>query len=419
MGFASSWLEQRALFPEFISEAPDKQTGIIVVVPAYNEPGITEMLDSLALCREPDCSTEVIIVVNAPEDAPEEHIRNNKLTISNIESWKMSNNNCFFRLFCIQPPSVIPRWGVGMARKTGMDEALRRFNSISKPDGVILCLDADCTVEPGYFVAVCNDLLKRKDRQACSISFGHPVEGGKFPGSVYESITLYELHLRYFFQGLKFSGFPYVFHTIGSAMAVKAHPYLKAGGMNRKQAGEDFYFIQKLIPAGGYFSLNSTMVIPSPRTSFRVPFGTGATMEKLSKENSSGLLTYNLRAFRELKQCFSDLDKFFHSAPVDIPALYTGLPYGVRLFSPEDEWTNKIKEIRENTSGLASFRKRFFGWFNMFRIVKYLNLVHQEYLEKKPVTICAAELLDETGVTIKENKPVELLKLYRSMENDY
>ena len=39
MGFASAYLEERALFPEIIKEAPDKHTGIIVVVPAYNEPG--------------------------------------------------------------------------------------------------------------------------------------------------------------------------------------------------------------------------------------------------------------------------------------------------------------------------------------------------------------------------------------------
>ena len=50
-------------------------------------------------------------------------------------------------------------------------------------------------------------------------------------------------------------------------MAVKALPYVKAGGMNRRQAGEDFYFIQKLVPSGGYFSLNSTTVYPSPRAS--------------------------------------------------------------------------------------------------------------------------------------------------------
>ncbi len=35
---------------------------------------------------------------------------------------------------------------------------------------------------------------------------------------------------------------------VGSALAVKALQYVKAGGMNRKQAGEDFYFVQKLVP---------------------------------------------------------------------------------------------------------------------------------------------------------------------------
>ena len=44
MGFASAYLESRALFPEIIDEAPDKNTGIIVVVPAYNEPGIVPIV---------------------------------------------------------------------------------------------------------------------------------------------------------------------------------------------------------------------------------------------------------------------------------------------------------------------------------------------------------------------------------------
>ena len=43
MGFASAYLEERALFPEIINEAPDKQTGIIVVVPSYDEPGICQV----------------------------------------------------------------------------------------------------------------------------------------------------------------------------------------------------------------------------------------------------------------------------------------------------------------------------------------------------------------------------------------
>ena len=417
MGFASTYLEKRALFPKIIQEAPDKQIGIIVVVPAYNEPGICKLLDSLALCSEPECNAEVIIVVNAPFDAVEESIENNKTTIKNIESWKKENSNCFFRLFTFFADNKeISDWGVGLARKTGMDEAVRRFNCQDNPDGIILSLDADCQVEKNYFVSVCDELLKKKGRTACSIYFEHPLTGNDFPESIYNYITLYELHLRYYFQGLAYSGFPYVFHTVGSAIAVKALQYVKAEGMNRRQAGEDFYFIQKLVPAGGYFNLNSTTVYPSPRASSRVPFGTGASIGKLSGENSPTLLTYNMQAFKELRYFFGMTEKIYHLTSEELPECYKSFPAGLKYFIDEKEWIGKMMEIKNNTSGLASFRKRFFGWFNMFRIVKYLNLVHKEIFEKKPVDISASELLEKTGISFKSEKPLDLLLYYRSME---
>ncbi len=41
MGFATKWLAEKALFPQLFEETPDNHTGIIAVIPAYNEPGIT------------------------------------------------------------------------------------------------------------------------------------------------------------------------------------------------------------------------------------------------------------------------------------------------------------------------------------------------------------------------------------------
>lgn len=417
MGFASTYLEDRALFLQKISEAPDRGTGIIVVVPAYNEPGIVRMLDSLAQCREPECKTEVIIVINAPEDATRESIENNIITLKNIESWKNENNKCFFRLFAfIVEESPVKGWGVGLARKTGMDEAIRRFNSIGRPDGVLLNLDADCTVEPNYFLAVQDELLRRSDHSACSIFFEHPLSGKEYPDHIYRYITLYELHLRYYFQGLAFSGFPYVFHTVGSAIAVKALPYIKAGGMNRKQAGEDFYFIQKIVPAGGYFNLNTTTVYPSPRASSRVPFGTGASVGKLSTGEDSSLLTYNLKAFRELRTFFGFIGYYYESPVQDLNIHYDNIPSGLRSFMSEGEWVEKMMEIKNNTSGIQSFTKRFFGWFNMFRVVKYLNFVHTGYFEKKPVEVCAVELLEAVDIDFKSKEPIDLLLYYRKLE---
>ncbi len=417
MGFASAYLEGSAIFPEIIKEAPAKDTAIIVVIPAYDEPCIVKMLDSLALCAVPQCTIEVIVVVNAPSDATVESVRNNKLAIDNIEKWKCENSNSFFRIYAFEAETLnIKGWGVGLARKTGMDEAARRFNALDKPEGVILCLDADCLVEKNYFISVYNELLQRKERSACSIYFEHPLSGEDYAGAVYEYITLYELHLRYYYQGLTYTGFPYVFHTVGSAMAVKALPYIKAGGMNRKQAGEDFYFIQKIVPAGGYFNLNSTIIHPSPRPSLRVPFGTGASIGKMTNSGESFLLTYNILAFKELKIFFDSIEDYYFGKYDDFSVFYNSLPAGVKSFVEEKEFLKKLMEIRKNTSDFRAFKKRFFGWFNMFRVVKYLNHVHTGIFVKKPVTDAASELLNGIGIAEMSHEPGRLLTCFRSLE---
>jgi glycosyltransferase involved in cell wall biosynthesis len=416
MGFASSWLSARSIFPEFIKEAPLAATGIITVVPSCNELSITDLLDSLKECRAPVCIAEVIVVVNAPGDASEEIIKNNRDTINKIRSWK-NNNKTFFRLFILDIANpVIRGWGVGLARKTGMDEALRRFDYLDMADGVIACLDADCTVDPGYFVEIEKELLNIKSRRGCSIRFEHPTSGTEYPSEIYNSIIQYEIHLRYYYQALKFSGFPEVFHTVGSSMAVKAVGYMKAGGMNRRQAGEDFYFIQKLIPAGGYFSLNSTKVFPSPRISERVPFGTGNAIGRMIKDDARYFMTYDPRAFSDLKSFFILCLSVFHRNENSVKAVFDRFPESVKLFLEVDEWKQKITEISENTASAPSFRKRFFEWFNMFRIVRFLNTSHQKLYRKIPAGEAAEILMKMAGIRYAGENDADLLQFLRKLE---
>jgi hypothetical protein len=417
MGFASDYLQKRALFPELILEAPAEDTDIIVVIPSFNEPGIIRLLDSLILCHEPDCRTEVIIIVNAPSGASAESLINNRRTIIETGKWEKEHSGCFFKLYVIDIISgEYDDWGVGMARKSGMDEAVRRFNLLNKPDGIILNLDADCTVRPDYFTSVYCEMVNNKNLTGCSIYFEHPVSGNEFSEDVYRAIILYELHLRYYFQALAFSGFPYVHHTVGSAIAVKALPYVKAGGMNRRMAGEDFYFIQKLVPAGGFINLYTTTVYPSPRLSSRVPFGTGPAVARITESDNGILLTYNFQSFMDLRRLFSLIDRIFVCSNDDPEFAYSDLPQGLKQSIDINVWAGKIIEIKKNTSGIQSFRKRFFGWFNMFRIVKYLNAVHISVMEKQPVDKCALELLNALGKDFKSKDTAELLAFYRLLE---
>ena len=408
MSFASAYIEKNTLFPQLINEKPDSDTGIIVVIPSYGEPNINAVIDSLAQAEKPDCSVEVIVVVNAPKDAPLCNLEINKNTLNDIEN----RNDKTFRLFSLDIESgAVQGWGVGLARKTGMDEALRRFCAINNQFGIIVSLDADCKVEKNYFSALHNQFYKQKNLNACSIYFEHDIAGNEFSESEYGNILQYELHLRYFLQGLKYSGYPWAFHTVGSAMAVRAKRYALQGGMNRRQGGEDFYFIQKMISGGGYFSLNTTTVYPSSRTSCRAPFGTGAAMAKLC-ENGSQFMTYNPAAFKDLRALFDMADLLYGYSDNS----YDVLPASVKSYIDKSEWELKIAEIRENTADVAAFKKRFFNWFNMFKTVRFLNTVHHELYAKIAVVKAAACFLQNMPAAYSSSSAEDLLACYRELE---
>ena len=419
MGFASEYLQNRVLFNPFSTDHPDDRTSIIIVIPAFDEPGITDTLNSLNNCVAPRCKTEVLILVNAPWNATGEQIRRNEECVANIESWKRSNTDTVFRLFFFDIGRQKSReWGAGSARKAIMDEALYRYNMLNRHDGIIVSLDADCTLSENYLQSLCENFYYYQNRRACSLYFEHPLEGDQFPNAVYDAIIKYELYLRYYYHSLKFTGFPYVYHTVGSSIAVRAEAYMKAGGMSRKQAGEDFYFVQKVIPSGGYFYLNDVVVRPSPRLSDRVPFGTGPALKGILAGNNN-LFTYNPDAFIRARELFRNVEKFYRAGDKTLSRIIDILDNDMATFLEMNGWRQKVEEINRNTSNPDSFKKRFFSWFNMFKMVKYLNWIHREgSLVKTDILGASAKMLELTGFDIGGKNERDMLIKYRSIERE-
>jgi len=419
MGFASAYLANKTIRDQLFAGIPEKNTGIIIIIPAFDEPGIINALESLHSCEEPPCSIELIVLINAPPGADGSQIEQNNITYRELQAWKEKNSRSYIKLLC-HNTGMQPRrdWGVGMARKIAMDEAARRFNNIDKPGGVIVSLDADCSVSDNYLLELYNELYSNPGRKACSVYFEHPLEGD-LPPEIYNAVIQYELHLRYYYQGLKYSSYPWVFHTLGSALAVKAGDYVKAGGMNKRQGAEDFYFIQKLVPSGGFFYLNRATVIPSARRSLRVPFGTGPVINNMCSSRTKDYLTYNPESFESLKELFDNVLQFWEMDAGQSDKFPGMLKPGLEEFLRINHWSAKITEIKNNTSSPSSFRKRFYTWFNMFRIVKYLNFVHSAgspYLVRMPVRHAAARMLEQERHPAGAYDAKDLLGIYRELE---
>ena len=60
---------------------------------------------------------------------------------------------------------------------------------------------------------------------------------------------------------------------------------------------------------GNFTELNTTTVIPSPRVSDRVPFGTGKAVGEIVSADQRSLETYNFKIFVELKEFVGDVYK--------------------------------------------------------------------------------------------------------------
>jgi len=422
MGFAEHYFSKQKRFAPCFTEPPSDELRYIVVIPAYCEPLLTDSLKSLWNCARPKGHVEVIVVVNSPEDASVEVRKINASSMESARDWISDHTEVQFRFRLMYIPDMPAKdAGVGLARKTGMDEALHRFSMVDNPGGIILSFDADSLCAVNYFTAVEETLEIRPKTRGFDIYFEHPVSGNEFPEKVYRGAVLYEMHLRYLNQFLRFSGFPFAYHTVGSCFGVRASVYAAQGGMNRRKAGEDFYFLHKIIPLGEFAEISGTCVFPSPRVSSRVPFGTGVTIRKFMESDEEDIVTYAPECFRLLQSFFTQINGFYQRPPETVETVISQLPQPLESYLTSIHAVSAISEINANSSSASAFANRFFRWFDAFRVVKFLNRTSSIYFPRIPVRNAVHSLLKLTGnITAQENlSDLELLIIIRKIEKGY
>jgi hypothetical protein len=418
MGFADQYFQKQNDFKLHIRAEPQEDLRFVVVIPCYYENNLIHSLDSLYGCSRPKSPVEVIVVINSSLNDGSKIKEHNLKTLRKAGEWIKGHHDSKFQYHLIYVPDLPPKYaGAGLARKIGMDEAVGRFNMVQNGSGIIISFDADSICDKNYFTEIENGFDKYPDADGCSIYFEHPLSGEDFAEPVYRAICLYELHLRYYVQSLRFILYPYAYHTIGSCFAVKALTYLRQGGMNKRKAGEDFYFLHKIIPLGRFIDINSTRVIPSPRPSGRVPFGTGSAVNRFLTKGESLLMTYNPSSFEALKELLEVYMKFFKAGPAGSEKIIRQLPMPVRDFLETNSAAAKIDEINRNCNNTGSFSRRFLAWFNAFTVLRFLNHCSRKYYHDVNIMDAANAFLRKLKLISGEIADArELLDLLRKYE---
>ena len=403
----NKYLEKHAFLDSQIMQAPAIDLQMVVVIPVYAEEELLHTLQSISQCDQPQGSVECIVVINAPENADSKILSLNNLAYEEVIAFANRVPSWMSLKVLVHNDLPLKKAGVGLARKIGMDEAVRRFNALDR-DGLIINIDADCTCSPNYFTAIQTYFEMHPQTWSGCLDFYHPFENEK--GVDRDAIVAYELHLRYFIAAQKAIGLPFAFQTIGSCMVVRSSAYQKRGGMNIRKAGEDFYFIHKFVSIGRHDDILTAKVYPSARSSFRVPFGTGRAVSNFKKTGYQ--LTSAWQSFLDLQSLVADMDSLFLYPTETIKKW----PVVVCNYFYEIDGIERIHMIRENTAGLATFRKQFYQWFDAFHLMKYVHYCRPHYSDQ-PI-LQQARLLAAYLATDDEVIPMEqegLLHWFRSL----
>ena len=338
----------------------------------------------------------VVLVLNAPPSASEQQrqqtLATQKLLLEGGEQLGVDESQSvgLYRFhgktfLCINLlQSQFKPWqqfGVGYARKLGMDACLALHHQGLLQQIVVRSTDADVRW-PDQYLSIALD-----PDPATSLyifPFEHDITAQSDPQNRHSAQT-YDRWLRYYVAGLTWAGSPWRFHTIGSTMAINLAHYAINRGFPKREAGEDFYLMNKLAKSGRVVTLAEPLLTLSARLSERTPFGTGASLNKLVSGQLQHWPFYHPECFNQLRHW----QQFIAQATADCQLQFA--PHYQPLSDALDALgvTKLLNHCRQQSTSVAQFRKHLRNGFDAHqtrRLIHWLQRHHFPPLKAEQVT---------------------------------
>jgi len=365
----STYLNKRGIFGPWKIGLPLNRTfNQAIVIPAYSEfKFISQTLESINK-NKPELlnQTLVAVVINNTNNSPKSIKENNQLTLQ-----KLNGDNYQFTHAVIDAASSglelpLKHAGVGLARKIGMDLVLPHLIS---PKSLIFCTDADTKVSSDYLSKV-TQYFDFHNTSAAVIGFDHLQSEDS---AINDAIGKYENFLKTTAKKMKNAGSPYGYVSMGSTIVCTAEAYCAVGGMSRKKATEDFYFLQELTKYCGVHNIPEILVFPSSRPISRVYLGTGYRMEQMQKGFDITNLYYSDDAYRYLSKWLHlgghAWEKSLHDLLKDIKSIHPNLIGFLKIEGIEIIWS----KIQNNAPSALHFKEQFHRWFDGLKTIRFLK----------------------------------------------
>lgn len=379
----------------FIKDLQIVSLDIAVVIPSLNEfPRILDTFLSLEKSAsfvkkhnfESKIKIGIINVVNnraSHSDAIKQNNAQLLLHLKNKNQIDFENAQIFYLPIDATKEGVqiSEKDGVGLARKIGLDFAYLCTCANSNKTKLIACMDSDTLVEENYFSALIDSFFigTKKAPVAGVTDFTHRKDGSQIEN---DTIVIYENYLKRHSQKLKQAKSPWFPVALGPTIVCTAEIYASCGGMNKKTAGEDFYFLQSILKVcpKEKFCFIDTKVLPSARISDRVPFGTGAAIKGFV-DGTKKIVDFPDEFFEILKKWILLAEEICAKAVKEKRSCCEELIDGAKKISSDLDFFlrgEKTKEVwnslfAQNCKSEKNFIRAFHCWFDGLKTIRLFH----------------------------------------------
>jgi GT2 family glycosyltransferase len=393
---AGAYLKKRAVHEKWPMTAPDT-AGVdqVVVIPALAESAL--LFDTLGdLGAQPDhekARALAVVVVNNRADAEAAEKGDNLRTLA-----RLREEGAGIRLGIVDaasPGRELPaEEGAGLARKIGLDHGLAALAANGAENGRLISLDADTRVERQYLESVRTYFAAAPEATAALIDYRHRPAGGPEAAMAIH----YENWMRSHELGLAYAGSPYAFAALGSNTACTARAYAKAGGMNRRMAGEDFYFVQQLARTGCVGRIFSTTVYPSGRLSSRTPFGTGPRIQAYLDSGERGWRLYHAASYVVLRRWLGAVAEAPESDGGALLKTAERIHPELRRFLEGNAFAGMWERFQNNSRDARQAIRLFHGWFDGLRTIRLFHHLRDHGLPEQDLYAALGALSRTAGL---------------------
>lgn len=277
--------------------------------------------------------------------------------------------------------------GVGLARKIGCDIALKYYTQGFIKQPWIYSTDADVVLPKNYFP---QSIDNNADYSAIVLDFKH-VSDDKHLNQLQ---FYYDFKLRYYHAGITYAGIEYNCIPLGSTLIVNMECYAQVRGFPKRNAGEDFYLLNKLAKIKPIkYRVDDLVVEIQSRISNRVPFGTGPALAQISNlANVNEYKYYHPSCFTHLKQWFLYLQSLWDGGCLNLSE-----PTDKNLQDLYEYLSCKtvFKKSQTQITSANRWQQFIHQWFDAFKVLKAVHFFDKKFARLNYLELLKSDSFDK------------------------